>query len=41
MTNEKIRYSGRRGLTARMLILALLMMAAGGGAVRAFIADFH
>ena len=27
MTNEKIRYSGRKGLTARVLILALLLMA--------------
>ena len=27
MTNKKIRYSGRKGLTARVLILALLLMA--------------
>ena len=35
MTNEKRRYSGRKGLTAQVLILALLLMAAGAGAVRA------
>ena len=35
MTNEKRLYSGRKGLTARVLILALLLLAAGAGAVRA------
>ena len=41
MTNGKRLNSEQKGLTARVLILALLLMVAEANVVRTLIADFH